>query len=715
VRRRRTSDQARPIPIPIPIPLRSGLPARVSSMARRRPIGPGRAVWPAAALVVLGPLWAELAGGHGAGAAPQPGARATHRPAVAGCPAVDERTAPGAAARIWISPENPVAGGHLRAMVVSEQVEPAAAGGAGPGGQLAVLFPDGRRQELTAVRRGGPPFGFDAPVPVTGAGTYVLEWSRGGRLEACLAVPVVGPGARSGARIAAGAGWGAGGKPPAGGAWTTTRAWDRDTENFYSAWIESLFDAPPGDSLGFRPLAQALRDRARNFLFDHLALGEDAPAPATGPRASQTALTAEPDCADLPYFLRAYFSWKMGLPFGMRDCDRGTETRPPRCHELITNETPLPVAGASRRPGGAARAGGTVNVRLEAMKRFLRLLANKVHSGSARTALGDENTDYYPVRLTRAALRPGTIFADPYGHVLMLVHWVDQSAGSTGLLLAVDGQPDNSIGRKRFWEGTFLYANDVVGAGPGFKAFRPLVAGADGALAPLGNRALEHDARFAPFSVEQAGLDRDRFYAHMSKVIHPEGLDPATAYGETLDALVEQVTTRVGSVDNGEVYLRDTHDKVVPMPEGPKIFETVGPWEDYATPSRDLRLLIAIHVLESLPGRIVAHPDTFNLGTETPAAARIDIERLHARRIQERSVEYKRSDGSTQKLTIADVVARKVGLEMAYNPNDCVEVRWGAPPGSPEASTCHRHAPADQLARMEAYRSWFHDMRRPAR
>jgi hypothetical protein len=31
-----------------------------------------------------------------------------------------------------------------------------------------------------------------------------------------------------------------------------------------------------------------------------------------------------------------------------------------------------------------------------------------VHSGSARTGLTDESTDFYPVPLTRSALRPGT-------------------------------------------------------------------------------------------------------------------------------------------------------------------------------------------------------------------------------------------------------------------------------------------------------------------
>ncbi len=659
-----------------------------------------------ASVLLLPPAWQPAAAAAGGGG----GARSDARKASgAGCP----RDLPRAdGLRIWTAPAAPIAGGHLRVMVVSERPESIGpvAGAAVDllAARLALVAPDGRRQDLSAVRRGGPPFGFDASVSLGAAGGYALEWWRGDKLVACHTVAV---GRTGGARPPAGSGAG-----PGHGAWATTRAWDGDTENFYAAWIESLFDAPVTESLGFRPLAQALRDPARNFLFDDLGLGEDgAPSPAPGKsdkpgKPSKTALTAEPDCADLPYFLRAYFSWKMGLPFGMRDCDRGTESRPPRCHELITNETPL--TGASPPPGS-----------LEAMKRFLRLLANKVHSGSARTALTDDDTDTYPVPLNRASLRPGTIFADPYGHVLMLVHWVDQTSGgaagggggASGMLLAVDGQPDNSIGRKRFWEGTFLYANDVVGAGPGFKAFRPLVAAPDGKLTPLSNAALAHDARFAPFSAEQASLDRDRFYARMSQVIHPRGLAPVTAYGETLDALVEQVTTRVGSVDNGEKFMRENHAPVVPMPEGPKIFETIGPWEDYATPSRDLRLLIAIHVLESLPQRIVAHPETFNLGSESPAAARAAIERLHATSIGERDISYVRSDGTPQKLSIADIVARKVGLEMAYNPNDCVEVRWGAPAGSPEASSCKRHAPADQRARMEQYRPWFHEMRRPAR
>ena len=62
-----------------------------------------------------------------------------------------------------------------------------------------------------------------------------------------------------------------------------------------------------------------------------------------------------------------------------------------------------------------------------------------------------------------------------------------------------------------------------------------------------------------------------------------------------------------------------------------------------------------------------------------------------------------------------DVLGRAGDLEMAYNVNDCVELRWGARGGSEEAATCKRRAPAAQRTRMADYRAWFHERRRPPR
>ena len=97
------------------------------------------------------------------------------------------------------------------------------------------------------------------------------------------------------------------------------------------------------------------------------------------------------------------------------------------------------------------------------------------------------------------------------------------------------------------------------------------------------------------------------------------------------------------------------------------------------------------------------------------AALRAELEQLSARRVRERGVDYHRTDQSTFHLTVADVLARKAAFEMAYNPNDCVELRWGAPEKSEEASTCRRRASSAQRARMTQYRAWFHERRRPPR
>jgi len=100
---------------------------------------------------------------------------------------------------------------------------------------------------------------------------------------------------------------------------------------------------------------------------------------------------------------------------------------------------------------------------------------------------------------------------------------------------------------------------------------------------------------------------------------------------------------------------------------------------------------------------------------KTPEQVRGDLEARLTRELHERTFKYARSDGSDFELRLQDVVDREPSLEMAYNPNDCVEARWGAPAGSAEGATCKGRAPSEQLAKMTGYRSWFHERRRPPR
>ena len=138
------------------------------------------------------------------------------------------------------------------------------------------------------------------------------------------------------------------------------------------------------------------------------------------------------------------------------------------------------------------------------------------------------------------------------------------------------------------------------------------------------------------------------------------------------------------------------------------IFQTGGVWEDFSTPNRDLRLLIAIDAVITFPDRVAASPEDYNISKlSTPEETRQKLQSLLDKKVSELSISYIRTDGSDQKLTIAEILNRREAFEMAYNPNDGIEIRWGAPEESEEISTCRRRAPGNQRNTMQSVRKWF--------
>ena len=346
---------------------------------------------------------------------------------------------------------------------------------------------------------------------------------------------------------------------------------------------------------------------------------------------------------------------------------------------------------------------------------FTRIVADSVHSGSGRTAAADNKTDYYPVTLKQETLRPGTVYADPYGHILMITRRVAQSDGAAGLIFAVDGQPDGTVARKRFWRGNFLFAQDPALGSPGFKRFRPVVLDRNGVLRRLTNDEIAKNPQYGDFSLDQTRLGIEDFYDRMDDVMSPQPLDPLRAMKEAIAALEEQVKTRVTSVENGRKFQNSGRGEAN-MPDGAAIFETTGAWEDFSTPSRDLRLLIAIDVVRGFPDRVARRPERYAMPQgKSVADVKAELQSVLASELAARKFSYPRSDGSPWTLALKDAIERETDLQMAYNPNDCVELRWGAPARSEEASTCKRQAPSAQRAKMAKYRAWFQERRRPPR
>lgn len=467
--------------------------------------------------------------------------------------------------------------------------------------------------------------------------------------------------------------------------WKTKQGWDSKGDALYSAWVNALFQGADERS-SWGALNEITQNQDLNFLYNHLSLGED---DASG----KIKVLMEPDCADNPYFLRAYFAWKLGLPFGYHLSDRGGLGRSPKTGQWITNEVILSKNNATQK-----------------FNTFMRMVANGVHSGTARTALDNESSDYYPVPLTPETLRPGVMFADPYGHTLILVRQQRQSSDSPGVLLSVDAQPDGTVGIKRFWKGNFLFntnEKEVIGE-PGFKAFRPIVLN-EGKLRLLKKDEIISMPGLIPFSLQQKGMESDIFYHTMEQIINPEPLDPEMAMDDLIKALHEQLVVRVTSVANGEAYMKAHPGTVIPMPgRHAGVFQTGGIWEDFSTPNRDLRLLIAMDAVLDFPNKIIRSPDDFKLPMlQSPEHVKKNLEELLEKKLSELSITYTRSNGTEQILTIREILKRRDAFEMAYNPNDGAEIRWGAPENSEERATCKRRVPASQLEKMKSVRVWF--------
>jgi hypothetical protein len=556
---------------------------------------------------------------------------------------------------VLVSPKVQRPGGPLRVLAAFE--------GDAARVELSLRGPAGAVKPINTQRGGGPPFWIAAEFAAAPAGRYAIVLAEG-RNEVEVDPDGIG---------------------------TAARGWSWAAESLYAAWIEALF-ADSDERSSWKALHDVMRDRKRNLLHDHLGLGED-DASAASP------LEMTPDCADNPYFLRAYFAWKLGLPFGFHETSWGTLESPPRAGRFLMGGAPSGTGRADPVPG---------------MRRLFNLIKNTVHAGNGRTALRADGTDYYPLPLSRAALKPGTVYADPYGHTYTIVRWIAQTRKTPGLLLGADAQPDGTIGVKRFWKGNFLFTTEDVIGEPGFKAFRPIVIEA-GRARLLTNREIASSADYGDFSLQQEKMAGDDFYAAMEKLINPEPLDAESAFEDLFRALQEQLIVRVDSVRNGEEFMTSHPGTVIPMPSGKAVFQSLGSWEDYSTPNRDLRLLIAIDTILEFPDKVVRNPGAYETaGKRTPDELHRELLALRAKRAAELSITYRRSDGSPRVLTLEEIFRRKDAFEMGYNPNDSIEIRWGAPEGSEEMKTSHRRAPASQREKMNALRPWFHKRLRPA-
>jgi hypothetical protein len=415
--------------------------------------------------------------------------------------------------------------------------------------------------------------------------------------------------------------------------WPATERWSEEMEDEYGEFVARF---------------GAAVEARRCLRFDDCLA--DPEANSTYHPAIDGNLTLEADCADLPYLLRAYFAFKKRLPFGFVSAITGDGG------DIRYALAVRPVEWKSWRDFPTPRAA-------------LREITRAVHSGTYRTAAEIETGDLYPVRVDRRAVRPGSIFYDPLGHVSVVARVRDD-----GDVYFVAGTPEGTLTWKRFGSGYVVGRPELGG---GFKRWRPLSL-ERGRLQRAPNAALPDFDGEAQYDLERRVVDGARVgYTEWvrDELAIAATEDPVGDFREQIRALCRDVVERVESVELAAGARLPARPHPAALPEN--IYGTLGDWETYATPARDARLKAAFRelhettrALDTLPG--LAAPLRAAWAEETAAPAC--------------RFAYVSSRGTRVTFGLDTVLDRL--FDLSFDPYHCVELRWGAPRGSAELASC---------------------------
>ena len=390
------------------------------------------------------------------------------------------------------------------------------------------------------------------------------------------------------------------------------------------------------------------------------------------------------DCADVPYFLRGYYAWKNGLPFGWQSAMQSGDG--PR-GDIRYSSNGNRIVGRSMIP---ATASG-----VKALPRLYEII-NTVSTAMYRRNSMAESTKYfsdtYSPAITREAIRPGSIAYDVNGHVAIV--W---RVEPNGRILIFSSHPDHTLSRS-FVGREFLRTGPELGSI--YQNWRPIkLVGykrlSNGVLVG-GHLAGTPNADIPEFSLEQytgnppvnptlwglakfvKGGEQMDFFTYVRARLSRGDLayQPVEETRAMMRSLCSDIRTRNQAV---EISRHEGHTHVMTPPTRlPRnIYGTDGVWELYSTPSRDARLKTAFSEMHDAIHHFMALKITHSArlsykGNNLPA----DILKAYEEESAACVTNYTTSDGRKIPLTIDDVSKRL--FKLSFDPYQCVERRWGA-------------------------------------
>lgn len=390
------------------------------------------------------------------------------------------------------------------------------------------------------------------------------------------------------------------------------------------------------------------------------------------------------DCADVPYFLRAYYAWKNGLPFAWQSAMQSSDG--PR-GDIRYSSGGNRVVGRSHVP---ATASGVTAIPL--LFEIVNTVSTAMYRRNAMSDSGAWFTDTYSPRLTRNGIRPGTIAYDVNGHVAIV--WRVEPGGR---ILIFSSHPDHTLSRS-FIGREFLRTGPELGSI--FQNWRPIsLVGAkrlpSGVL--VGGRVVGTPNGSIPdFSLEQyvgnppvnpalwgvAKFVKDNeemdFYTYLRSSVSMGELEyhPVDEVRAMMQTLCSDIHTRGQAIQISREEGR-THLMSPPAKLPRNIYGTDGVWELYSTPSRDARLKTAFkemhdQIREFVRMKAMDAPRLNYKGTDIAG----DMLKAYDEESAACVTEYRTTDGRRIALSI-DEVSRRL-FKLSFDPYQCIERRWGA-------------------------------------
>lgn len=408
------------------------------------------------------------------------------------------------------------------------------------------------------------------------------------------------------------------------------------------------------------------------------------------------------DCADLPYYLRGYFAWKNGLPYSVASAVQAN---------LAPGEDPMaPQDLRYTSLGNSVKSRYDITVKNGTFDRVYpnainilnEVIPGLTFSATLRIPGIDESglpSDFYPAKVDRSAIRPGTVIYDPAGHVAIIYKVTED-----GRIFYIDAHPDNSLTMGLF---TPKFSRSKPGHGAGFKNFRPtnlIGAQQDSSGEFVGGRIrLATNAELPLFGTEgfygnqpdPAGWNRGKFilngqavsyyeYVRMKLTRGEMSINPILDMQQLTDDICTSLLDRIASVDAARTsgIAAKPHPARLPM----NIYGTEGEWENYSTPSRDARLKVSFVDLlaqtKSNLERFKRRDPTIKYNGGNLAK---DLLRAYSERAQACQFSYTTSNGRTVRMNLE--AARLRLFKMSFDPYHCIELRWGAT-SAEELSSC---------------------------